>query len=220
MIDGAQAAGHIKLDVPAIGADWYYGTVHKWMYSAPGVAFLVTNPVKQPCTMPLTVSYFDTQGYSAEFSYTGLQDFSNWLTVIDAFDFVTNVCGGWDRVRQYCSSQAQQCVADLGQMWGTKPVQGGPERYGHMPIMPLPNGIGASDGDAVKVMGWLQLKHEITAFLLVTDVGGKPCLCVRCTCQIYTCRQDWERLGNAVCELQGNYRGLQMVGHLAKALIT
>lgn len=107
MVDGAQAAGHIPLDVPAIGADWYYGTVHKWMYSAPGVAFLVTQPHKHPCTFPLTVSYFDTQGYSSEFSYTGLQDFANWLTLIDAVDFVQKVCGGWDAVRGYCSAQAQ-----------------------------------------------------------------------------------------------------------------
>lgn len=105
-------------------------------------------------------------------------------------------------------------------MWGTRPLQGGPERYGNMPIMPLPGGHGCVDADAVKVMGWLSLRHQLTAFLLVTPVAGEPCLCVRCTCQIYTCRADWEKLGAAVLELNGKYRGLAMAQHLGKALFT
>eukprot|EP01062_Namystynia_karyoxenos_P062401 TRINITY_DN55298_c0_g1_i1.p1 TRINITY_DN55298_c0_g1~~TRINITY_DN55298_c0_g1_i1.p1 ORF type:complete len:759 (+),score=230.04 TRINITY_DN55298_c0_g1_i1:90-2279(+) len=220
MVDGAQATGQLAFRVNDLGADWYYGTAHKWMYTAPGVGFLVTPPHKQPCTFPLTVSYFDRQGYSEEFAYTGLQDFSNWLTVIDACDFVEKVCGGWDNVRGYCHNQARECVDLLGRLWGTRPLQGGPARYGSMPIMPLPGGRGCSQADAVKVMGWLSLKHKITAFLLIAEVGGAPWLCVRCTCQIYTSTADWHRLGDAILELRGRYGGLGMVGHLTKALFT
>lgn len=68
IVDGAQAAGHINgLCVRDIGADWYLGTCHKWMYSCPGVGFLVTAAHKRACTAPLVVSYFDGDGSRRSF---------------------------------------------------------------------------------------------------------------------------------------------------------
>eukprot|EP01060_Flectonema_neradi_P029788 TRINITY_DN419_c3_g1_i3.p1 TRINITY_DN419_c3_g1~~TRINITY_DN419_c3_g1_i3.p1 ORF type:complete len:587 (+),score=110.28 TRINITY_DN419_c3_g1_i3:86-1762(+) len=214
MIDGAQAAGHLDINVAQIGADWYLGTVHKWLYSCQGVAFIVTQPHKHKCTHPLTVSYFDGSGYLKEFSYYGLQDFSTWCATIDALDFINNVCGGMNVIRQYCRDQAQKCVALLSEAWGTKPLQGSVEYYGNMPIMPLPNGGGADGFTAGKVMGYLMTRHNITAFLLVTDILDVPTLCVRCSCQIYTDMEDWTRLARAVNQLGGNYGALKVLKEL------
>ncbi|KAJ9450691.1 putative L-cysteine desulfhydrase 1 [Diplonema papillatum] len=214
MIDGAQAAGHLDINIGGIGADWYVGTVHKWMYSCQGVAFLVTQPHKYACTFPLTISYFDGKGYAKEFSYYGLQDFSTWCSVIDALDFAEKACGGFANIRRYCRSQAVRCVDILRRAWGTEPVQGTPETYGNMPIMPLPDGHGAEDSAAGKVMGYLLTRHNITAFLLVHVFGGVPTLCVRCTCQIYTDDDDWERLAAAVNALGGKYSTLKVIAEL------
>eukprot|EP01062_Namystynia_karyoxenos_P023113 TRINITY_DN1888_c1_g1_i1.p1 TRINITY_DN1888_c1_g1~~TRINITY_DN1888_c1_g1_i1.p1 ORF type:complete len:551 (+),score=190.58 TRINITY_DN1888_c1_g1_i1:70-1653(+) len=217
LIDGAQAAGHLDLNVADIGADWYIGTVHKWMYSNQGVAFIVAAPEKHSVTSPLTVSYFDGEGFS-EFDYCGLQDFSTWCAVKEALEFVDQECGGWSNVRAKCRQQALECVNILTRMWrlneppfNLKPghaCQGGIERYGNMPIVPLPGGDGVDPAAAGKVMGFLMAKHNITAFLLMQRWGGmseKGTLCIRCSCQIYTDPSDWEALGRAVNELQGNY---------------
>ena len=42
MVDGAQAAGHLDVSARDVDADWYVGTAHKWCYTCPGVAFLIT----------------------------------------------------------------------------------------------------------------------------------------------------------------------------------
>eukprot|EP00754_Rhynchopus_humris_P021824 Rhum_TRINITY_DN14763_c9_g1::Rhum_TRINITY_DN14763_c9_g1_i1::g.110926::m.110926 len=207
IIDGAQAAGHLDLDLRSIGADWYLGTVHKWMYSCQGVAFLCTTGAKKPLTKPLDISETTGGGsFKDEYyaSYHANLDFATWLSVDTALDFVEKVCGGWESVRGYCRSQAAQCVALLKAEWGTDAAQTTQDYYGNMPIMPLPKGDGLGAIDAAKVMAYLGTK-DITAFLLCASFGGVTKLCVRCSCQIYTDMSDWRKLASAVNALGGNY---------------
>ncbi|KAJ9437477.1 putative L-cysteine desulfhydrase 1 [Diplonema papillatum] len=214
MVDGAQAAGHLPIDVIDINADWYLGTVHKWMYSCQGVGFLVTRDHKHLCTKPLTVSPMDGEGYDEEFSYCGTQDFSSWCSVGDAFDFVDKVCGGMANVRNYCRSQAVACVAILTEKWGTRVFQQDLEHHGCLPIIPLPKGENAENATAGKVMGYLMVKHKMTAFLLVTKIRGVNTLCIRVTCQIYNDEEDWNKLADAVNQLKGNYKSLKIISEL------
>ncbi|KAJ9473169.1 putative L-cysteine desulfhydrase 1 [Diplonema papillatum] len=208
MVDGAQAAGHLDLNINEIGAEWYLGTVHKWMYSCQGAAFLVTRKDAQPCTLPLSVTGYEGGGalgdYREQFykSYETL-DFPTWLSIDASFDFVEQACGGWDAVRAYCRKQAQDAVRFLGQEWGSQPLQGTPEKYGNMPIMPLP----ASDIPPV-----LAFAHNlayltacgVTAFLLILTINKTPQLCLRLSCQIYTSMSDWQHLSSLIRKPSGN----------------
>jgi selenocysteine lyase/cysteine desulfurase len=45
-IDGAQAVGQFVVDVAAIGADWYLGSGHKWLFSPPGLAYVIAKDAK------------------------------------------------------------------------------------------------------------------------------------------------------------------------------
>lgn len=44
LVDGAQSLGVFPVDVQAIGADFYSGSVHKWLMGPPGIGFLVIPP--------------------------------------------------------------------------------------------------------------------------------------------------------------------------------
>mmetsp|Transcript_50740 Transcript_50740/g.162431 ORF Transcript_50740/g.162431 Transcript_50740/m.162431 type:complete len:488 (+) Transcript_50740:217-1680(+) len=212
-IDGAQAAGHVDVNVTMIGAEYYIGTVHKWMYSCQGMAFLVAQPPVQGALSTLTVSYFAGAGFEKEFEYTGLQDFTTWISYIQADEFVDKVCGGWTKVRGYCSELAQAAVAVLEKKWGTKVVQGGPEYYGNMPIMPVPGAEDAAPEEAVKLMAYL-LAKGMTCFCLYETFGGKGQLCIRLSVNIYHEIGDYEELGDAVAALGGTYTALPIVAEL------
>ena len=142
-IDGTLAIGQIPVQVSQIGADWYTASFSSFCYSFGGSGFLVTNPLKQDVTSPLTVSYFDGQGYVKEFSYYGLRDFSSWLSVMDAFDFVQKVCQGFSMVRKYCRYVAHMGEKVIRDTWGESftPFQGRrPSKGDHVCLAPGRNG--------------------------------------------------------------------------------
>ena len=52
LIDGAQAVGEFPVNVPAIGADFYSGSIHKWLMGPAGLGFLVIARTQRPFYNP------------------------------------------------------------------------------------------------------------------------------------------------------------------------
>ena len=46
-VDGAQALGHLAIDVQAMGCDAYFGSPHKWLLAPKGTGFLYVRPERQ-----------------------------------------------------------------------------------------------------------------------------------------------------------------------------
>jgi selenocysteine lyase/cysteine desulfurase len=46
-VDGAQALGHLAIDVQAMGCDAYFGSPHKWLLAPKGTGFLYLRPERQ-----------------------------------------------------------------------------------------------------------------------------------------------------------------------------
>jgi isopenicillin-N epimerase len=79
LIDGAHAPGHLSLDVPALGADWYTGNAHKWLFAPRGCGLLWTAPSRQTATFPPVLSHGTGQGYTDCFDWIGTRDVTPWL---------------------------------------------------------------------------------------------------------------------------------------------
>ena len=54
LVDGAQSLGIFPVDAGEIGADFYSGSVHKWLLGPPGIGFLVVPRRKQEGLQPLS----------------------------------------------------------------------------------------------------------------------------------------------------------------------
>ena len=201
IVDGNQAVGNIPVDLSKIKSDWYYGMLSRWLFAAPGVSFLVTQPHKQKVTTTLTVAYNDGDGYTSEFGYTGLQDWSAYFSCIDSFDFINKMCGGFPTVYEYNSRQAVRAVHILTTGWNTACYQGSSSKYGCMPIVLLPGGTHSQECDAFTLTEYLIAKYQITAHILSVRFDGHDILAVRCCCQIYTDDNDWCRLRDAILQI-------------------
>ena len=87
IIDGAHIPGHIPLNLSEIKADFYTGTLHKWLLGPKGSTFLFVNKNFQNLLEPLIISW----GYEAanptkskfleENEMQGTRDISAFLTV-------------------------------------------------------------------------------------------------------------------------------------------
>ncbi|MGQ9837155.1 MAG: aminotransferase class V-fold PLP-dependent enzyme [Cyanobacteriota bacterium] len=135
LVDGAHAPGTLPLELENLGADWYTGNAHKWLFAPKGCAFLWVAPHQQAYTHPTVISHGFGQGFLAEFDWVGTRDPSSWLAISAALEFIQEL--GIDAIRQYNHAlmmQARQLLLD--RLAGIPPA---PENMlGFMATLPLP----------------------------------------------------------------------------------
>jgi len=126
LVDGAHAPGHLELDVPRLGADFWVGNLHKWPCAPKGCALLWVHPDQQETMHPAVISNFYGQGFHAEFDWCGTDDPTPWLCAIDAIDLHERVFGGAGfRARNRAlAAEARDLLCTLP---GARPVAEDPE---------------------------------------------------------------------------------------------
>ena len=120
LIDGAHAPGMVELDVPATGATYYAGNLHKWACAPKGVAFIWVAPHRRNDIHPCVVSHRYGDGLAAEFGWQGTRDASAWLTLPTALEFMADL--GWDRVRTHNHAMAVWAHQMLCDRFGVEPL--------------------------------------------------------------------------------------------------
>ncbi len=135
MIDGAHVPGHLPLDVPKIGADWYFGNCHKWLFSPRGCAFFWASPEAQTLIHPLSISHGYGKGFIEEFDWTGTRDPAPFLSVPAGIDFHRSL--GEAKVRDHNRALALAAGQRMAQRWG-EPMNAAPELLGAMVGVRLP----------------------------------------------------------------------------------
>jgi isopenicillin-N epimerase len=198
LVDGAHAAGMIaQLNVPAIGAAYYAGNLHKWACCPKGCGFLWVRPDLQPRVHPVTISHHLGEGLAREFGWQGTRDISAWLAAPRALAFMNEL--GWDRVIAHNHALARWAQQMLCVRWNVaplSPLDGG--MLGSMATVQLPAALSdLSDAQAGKLQQ--RLYDEFRVEVPVVQWMGKTF--VRPCCQVYNMPADYERLADVAQEL-------------------
>ncbi|MBI5326403.1 MAG: aminotransferase class V-fold PLP-dependent enzyme [Ignavibacteriae bacterium] len=99
LVDGAHAPGMLDLNLEMIGADFYTGNCHKWMFTPKSCAFLSVSKKWQSMIKPLTISLFYGKSFSEEFAWTGTKNPAPFLSLSPAIDFYNSL--NFDNVKDY-----------------------------------------------------------------------------------------------------------------------
>lgn len=100
LVDGAHAPGMIPLNLPALGATYYTGNLHKWLCAPRGAGFLYVPVDRQEAIHPAVISH----GYNMRrpgrsvlhdrFDWQGTGDLTAWLCAADAIRWCRDLFPG------------------------------------------------------------------------------------------------------------------------------
>ncbi|HUZ72949.1 MAG TPA: aminotransferase class V-fold PLP-dependent enzyme [Stellaceae bacterium] len=191
LIDGAHAPGQVALDLPALGAEWYVGNLHKWYFAPRACGFLWAAPAVQAVLHPLSISHGLGQGFAAEFDWTGTRDFTSCLAAPAGIEFHRGMGGATLMARN--EALAREAAALLARAWDTE-AAAPRSMFAAMATVRLPVSGAATVERAQRVVRWLAAGHRIEA-AVSADSGA---LWLRIAAQAYNERADYERLAAAV----------------------
>ena len=196
LVDGAHAPGQLDLNVPALGADWYTGNCHKWLFAPRGCAFLWARADRQSQVHPLAISHGYAKGFTEEFDWPGTRDFSPWLAVTAGVRFMQEL--GPAAARRYCHDLAVASAEKISHAW-RQPLAGPAAMHGSMMAIRLPDSWqrrGATRETARKVQSEFMDHHRIAVAIMPID----DALWARISAQIYNGPEDYERLIKAALD--------------------
>ena len=191
LVDGAHAPGMLPLSIESLGADWYTGNCHKWLFAAKGCAFLWTAPARQANTHPLCIAKGYGAGYRDEFDWTGTRDPSAWLALDAALEFHRTL--GGERLCERNHAQVIAAAQLLCAAWNVD-MPAPQSLFGSMATVPLPPRWPVSIEQATHLHDRLWDEHRIELPALIHNDR----LWVRISCQAYNEPADYERLAQAV----------------------
>ncbi|XP_051880490.1 uncharacterized protein LOC127574962 isoform X2 [Pristis pectinata] len=198
LIDGAHALGVMDLKLSSLDADYYASNCHKWFCSPKGCAFLYVKPELQNSLRPLVISHGFGFGFSSEYIWTGLKDYTAILALHTVLDFWESV--GVQRIQGYIKDLMSQAVDLLVNRWKTGLLaQRG--MFGSMACVRLPecllkdNYANYEHAEIIQNVLYSQYNIEVP----IKALGGR--LYVRISIHIYNELKQYQKLADAIEEI-------------------
>ncbi|KAI0899204.1 PLP-dependent transferase [Annulohypoxylon nitens] len=230
-IDGAHGIGHIDLrHLPRVGPDFFISNCYKWFMVPRGCAVLYV-PYRNQALIRTT--YPTAEGYEPVaqremqsqnsyfvnlFEKVSTIDTTPYICVIEASKFRDQVCGGEERVRNYCISMAKEGGELMAALLGTEVLE---NKTGtlrdcsftnvRLPLEVTENAEERHMGkvpvtEAKAVADWITIKsvEEFDTFIATRYYAGA--FWIRISSQIYLDRADFEWAANVLLDLCSRVR--------------
>lgn len=194
-IDGPHAPGMIPLQLDSLNCDYYTASCHKWLSAPFGSGFLYVHPRVQKTVQPAIISWGrptenEQPKWQDEFQWGGTKDFSSWLSIPSAIDFLKS--SDLMQFREYTHDMARYFRTHLEDYFdSTSFIPDSNEWYGSMVAMPLPSG----PCKHLQKTLWDKYQTEIPV------IEWKNHALIRISCHLYNDYQDVDHLLNALSEL-------------------
>ena len=125
LLDGAHSPGMLPLDVSALGAEYFVGTLHKWCCAPKGVSILHVRRDKRERVHPLVISHgynstrTDRSRFHLEFDWVGSHDPSGYLAAPASLRYLAGLLpGGLPALRERNATLARAARALLAERLG------------------------------------------------------------------------------------------------------
>lgn len=202
LVDGAHALGQVPVNVAALGADFWLGNGHKWLYSPKGSAVLWVRADRQSLIEPTTISW-EGRGdshFQLSFSYTGTTDMTRYLAMSAALDYRASI-GSEAEIMEYMHELAVSGGRALAAAWETELLFDDTARFAAMVDVRVPTTnatLALSIGAAL-----MQRYNTFVPIYDLSHVGGAVpnVFYARVSAQVYTELSDFEFLAAAVKEI-------------------
>ena len=191
LVDGAHVPGTRRLDIAALGVDWYSANLHKWAHAPRGCGLLWVAKQWQSAARAPIVSWGHGHGFREEFEHTATFDPTSCLAAPEGIALLRE--WDFDACVRYQQELAWQAGQILSERWSTRFVTP-PEMIGTMVTVALPQSLGASDADAARLRLALLVDDRIEVHMH----AWRGRLWTRVSAQVYNDRSDIERLANAI----------------------
>ena len=226
LIDGAHAPGQIPVNLDLLGATYYTGNCHKWLFSPRGAAFLYVDPTRQDKIHPSVISHGSNDNnprissFQRRFKWPGTDDLTSLLSVPRAMKIPEEIgFADWNGLmarnhKLACDAREMLCkelkvskpCPDL--MLGAMAAVALPERMNSfIEKLQAPTNIPAEavhlthffDEPRWRLWHFLHEQHGIST--VVNTIPGDPRYFLRISAQAYNTVEDYVRLARVLSEI-------------------
>ena len=216
VVDAAHSLGSVKqFSLKELAnVDLLFANCHKWFCGPKGTALFYKNKLSNVKILPAVKSHGINGGFSSEFIWSGLRQYSSYLGLYSTLKIWQECLGGFEPTIEYCQTLARTASKYLKEAWSTSYLVD-PSLCTTMVCIKLPisfisNVIKAKhlvseskleelslDYDyAELIQNYLYFSHNIE--VPIKSVQNE--LYVRISCHVYNNLDEYKHLADAVLE--------------------
>ncbi len=197
MVDAAHIPGMLDVNLKVLDPDFWTGNFHKWCCAPRGSAGLWVREDHRKTIAPLITSWFLNEGYPSSFRWLGTDDYTPYLTVPAALEFMESL--GWERVRRHNRALARygREVVDSALSTGPAVVLGLDQMFEAMTLVRLPKGVAENDEEARALQA--RMAEELAVEASPVAWNGRGYL--RLSAQVYNAPAEYDSLAKGISGL-------------------